>query len=395
MTHAVRIVCDFAEEGWPSMDYVADVLAAGLAKHFEGTVDLQSIRPAMVPLPHRTLARALNRYVYYPWFLRKRRSGPDVFHVIDHSYAHLVHQLPPERTVVTCHDIDAFRCLLEGRQEHRSRLFRTVSRWILAGMQKAARVICVSEATRNELVNRRLVDPRRACVVENAVAPEFTPRYDPQAERELERLLGPRVQGTTELLHVGSTARRKRLDVLMKVAVELRRKGEPVRLIRVGPQVPAELNTDAAVLAAAGAFVSLPFLSRAVLAALYRRADLLLQTSDAEGFALPVAEAMACGLTVIVSDLPVLREIGGQAAHFCPPGDVAAWTRTVRVLLNEGNCPPADLRSRRRQANLECASRFSLDRHISGIVKVYEEVSGSIWTAPPGGEFRRHVIVTS
>jgi glycosyltransferase involved in cell wall biosynthesis len=164
--------------------------------------------------------------------------------------------------------------------------------------------------------------------------------------------------------------------------VNLQRTGEPVRLIRVGAQVPEELGHHVRFLAASGAFVSLPFLSRDVLAALYRRATLLMQTSDAEGFALPMAEAMACGLTVAASDLPVLREVGGSAAHYCPAGDVTAWTDMVEAVLRDQSCAPADAALRRRQANLQQASRFSLEAHVSGNLRVYEELTGSAWTEP-------------
>lgn len=385
MSHSVGLVCDFAEEGWTSMDHVAAMLAGELVKRFEGTVALRCIRPTMIRLPHRTFGRAVNRYLYYPWVLGRQRFSADVFHVIDHSYAHLVHRLPPKRTVVTCHDIDAFRCLVEGRRDRRSRPFRRVAGWILAGLQQAARVICVSRATRDELMKHRLIEPHRARVVHNAIAPEFNRRPDLDSDQELEQLLGPRVKGVTELLHVGSTARRKRLDVLMQVAVNLWREGERVRLIRIGPQVPAELLKYAGFLGSAGAFVSLPFVSRGVLAALYRRADLLLQTSDSEGFGLPVVEAMACGLTVIASDLPVLREIGGPAAHYCPPGDVAAWTRAVEAVLNERRCQSATGTSQQVQSNLEQASHFSVENHVTGIVRVYEELTESAWIVPDGG----------
>ena len=56
----------------------------------------------------------------------------------------------------------------------------------------------------------------------------------------------------------------------------------------------------------------LPFVDRPVLAALYRRASLVLLPSEREGFGLPLVEAMACGISVVASDLPVLREVGGD-----------------------------------------------------------------------------------
>jgi glycosyltransferase involved in cell wall biosynthesis len=53
------------------------------------------------------------------------------------------------------------------------------------------------------------------------------------------------------------------------------------------------------------------------LKALYENAACFLFPSRYEGFGLPPLEAMACGCAVIASDIPVLRETCGDAAHFC------------------------------------------------------------------------------
>ncbi len=73
---------------------------------------------------------------------------------------------------------------------------------------------------------------------------------------------------------------------------------------------------------------------RATLAAVYRRAALAFQPSDAEGFGLPVAEALACGTPVLASDIPVLREVGGAAASYAPVGDADAWSEAALALLD-------------------------------------------------------------
>ena len=91
----------------------------------------------------------------------------------------------------------------------------------------------------------------------------------------------------------------------------------------------------------------LPFVDRRVLAAVYRRVALLLQTSDREGFGLPVAEAMTCGTPVVASDLPALREVGGPAATYCPVGDVDAMDR---------GCDRASRRARQRSRFLASAA---------------------------------------
>ena len=79
--------------------------------------------------------------------------------------------------------------------------------------------------------------------------------------------------------------------------------------------------------------VTLPFLDRRVLAAVYRRAALVLQPSEREGFGLPVAEAMACGTPVVASTVPALREAGGDGAIYCRVGDLRRLDGAVGALL--------------------------------------------------------------
>jgi glycosyltransferase involved in cell wall biosynthesis len=102
----------------------------------------------------------------------------------------------------------------------------------------------------------------------------------------------------------------------------------------------------------------LPYLTPRQLASVYRRADLLLQTSEAEGFGLPLGEAMACGCPVVASDLPVLREVGGGATSYCPVGDLDSWTERVVQLLHERSQDAAawDLRLKGSIAQAACFS---------------------------------------
>lgn len=70
-------------------------------------------------------------------------------------------------------------------------------------------------------------------------------------------------------------------------------------------------------------------LSDASLAALLRHARALLCPSFAEGFGMPVTEALLCGTPVICSDLPALREAGGDVPDFIDPLDGPEWIRTI------------------------------------------------------------------
>ena len=73
--------------------------------------------------------------------------------------------------------------------------------------------------------------------------------------------------------------------------------------------------------------------SRPVLRALYNNTALFVYPSLAEGFGLPVAEAMACGAPVLTSDVTSLPEVAGDAAVLVDPTDVEALTRSMHDLL--------------------------------------------------------------
>ena len=379
----VAVIADYAEERWPSMNLVADMLFDRLREEYPERIVPTLIRP---PMPRRLsrVAPFAGRYAFgidriiarqhdYPRTLGRLADHPHVYHVVDHTYAHLVHVLPAERTMVTCHDVDAFRSIFEPPQERRSAPFRWMSRRILSGLRKAAHVACVSEATRDALVAFAAFDPDRLSVVPNGTDIDGTAPGDEPADLEVARLLGPR-RGP-ELLHVGSTIYRKRIDVLLDVVAAVRRRRPDVRLLRVGGPFTAEQRHQARDLGIADATVVLPFVDRATLAAVYRRAAITLLPSEREGFGLPLVEALATGTPIVASDIAVLREVGGEAAEYRPVGDVAAWADAVLALLAEREQRPDAFGDRKARAR-DRAARFSWSRHAASVVELYERIAG-------------------
>jgi glycosyltransferase involved in cell wall biosynthesis len=379
----VALCTDFPEERWPSMDRVAHELAAEIRRSHSARVALTPVCPPFAKRatrmaeskPFFMVDRAVNRWWDYPRHVQRIASAYDVFHVVDHSYAQLVHHLPAARTVVTCHDLDTFRSVLYSKDEVRSALFRKATRRILTGLQKAAWITCDSAAVRDELLGFGLVTPERVSVVPIGVGEEFSSVANEAADRHAARLVASRARAV-ELLHVGSTIARKRIDSLLAILAALVPRVPDVHLIRVGGAFTARQQRMIKELGLASRISAVDFLDERTLAAVYRRAALVLQPSEREGFGLPLLEAMACGTPVLASDLPVLKEVGGAAVEYCPVGDTAAWVRTVSALLEERRRDPARW-SARQTAGRARARCFSWPQFAGHVTDIYQAIAQS------------------
>lgn len=379
----VGVVCDLAEENWPSMDLVAEMIYTRLQANHSSQFQANRLCPPMqrrfTRLPGlqrqwtaNNADRLLNRYWDYPRWLKRQRDDFDLFHVVDHSYGQLLHELPPERTVVTCHDLDTFRCLLEPESEPRPLWFRRMMQRTLDGFRRAACVICDSASTYEQVLHFELLPIERVKMIPIGIHPSCSLQADKNADTEATQLLG-KTADSSFLLHVGSTIPRKRIEALLQIFAAVRQSIPQIRLVRVGGPFTAEQNRLLHKLNLQDSVLVLPFLDRDVLASVYRCAALVLQPSEREGFGLPVAEAMACGTNVVASDIAVLREVGGEAASYCPVDGIAVWAETILALLAERKDRPDDWQQRNQRAIAQ-AAKFSWAEHVRKVVEVYEEV---------------------
>jgi glycosyltransferase involved in cell wall biosynthesis len=129
---------------------------------------------------------------------------------------------------------------------------------------------------------------------------------------------------------------RKGLDVLVDALVALGERRLP--LVVAGPAGWGDV--DPVRLAAtrglpAGAVRVVGRVPDAELAALVAGAAAAVMPSRAEGFGLPVAEAMAAGTPMVASDVPAIAEVAGAAAILVPPGDPSALAAGIEQALGD------------------------------------------------------------
>jgi len=299
-------------------------------------------RPELVPdgvLP--VLLTTRSQELRMAWTLPQalRRLRPALLHT---QYA-----LPlrcPCPVVVTIHDL-SFEHGLMGRRDRL--VFRRVVPW---AARRAARVLTVSERTKQDLVDHYAVLPERIVVTPNGVDPAFGP--GPEAGNASNSLL----QGRPYALAVGAVQERKNQIAALAAAREA-----GLELVVVGPTKDERV---AAELRAAGARLE-GYVATERLAELYRGAACLVQASRYEGFGLPVVEAMASGTPVVTVPDPALVEVAGDAAVVVSESELADG---IRRALAE--------REQLVAAGIDRARAFSWEAAARATVAAYVEVLG-------------------
>ena len=261
--------------------------------------------------------------------------------------------------VPTVHDLAFLRLPQTVQRETLDNLRRHLPGALFA----ADALIAVSEATARDLGEFAGVGSRRVHVIHEGVDPGFaTTKGVPPAG------LPPRY-----LLFVSTLEPRKNVVTLLEGFARAVAGGYPGELVLVGRW---GWRTDAAQAALERSPVRdrirhLDYLERPALAAVVRGAEALVFPSLLEGFGLPVLEAMACGVPVIVSRVSSLPEVAGDAALYVDP--VSPDEIAAAIVLLSGD---RGLAARLGAAGRERAARFRWDEAAAATATVLRRAAG-------------------
>jgi len=299
------------------------------------------------PLPRRVL------YETWQWLGRPRVESAvgrvDVVH--DAGYV-----VPPCRAplVATVHDV-----LFLTYPDHYTWHSRAV---LHRGLERARRharlVICPSRTTVDACRVAGFDDDRLRLVPWGVRAGAADPAGIPTIRRRY-RLDRPFV------LFVGTVEPRKNLRRVIDAFRRFDR--TDLELVLAGPQGWKE-DLGAAV---AGRVRWLGAVPRDDLAYLYAAADAFVYPSLAEGFGLPVLEAMAQGTPVVTSAGTATEEVAGEAALLVDPTDVDAIAAGLMRVLDD-----AELAATLRSAGPARAATFTWDRSAALVAGIYAEAAG-------------------
>jgi glycosyltransferase involved in cell wall biosynthesis len=309
----------------------------------------------------------VDKYLLASRHLRAGLRDADIVHICDHSNSMYLRLAGKTPSVITCHDLLAVFAA-RGRYPgvHIGRTGRLLQRWIGSGLLRARMVVCVSQKTREDLLELAASEEQapQTAVVLNPLNWDF----HPVPHEKLTELCARR--GLPELahyfIHVGGDSWYKNRPAAVRIFANLKRSAEfqNAILVLAGKPWHAELQQTVAESGCASAILELTDVSNEELRALYSNAIALLFPSRHEGFGWPILEAQACGCPVITSDRAPVSEVAGGAAILIDPEDPVAAAEQI-------------LRERHRLAELPAAGfanlpRFSIDRAIEGYLAAYQ-----------------------
>lgn len=284
------------------------------------------------------------------WFSDYKSNKADIVHATCQTIAPAAYIRKPQRFIVTVLDLIPLLYPSVLKKDLSMRL-----QWLLTpgALEKADAIITISEFTKKEVV--RLLGIKESKIFAVHLAADLA-NYRPMDKRECKQKFGL-AESEKHILVLASNNANKRMDLVQKVVSDLMRQRKNIKLIKAGY---AEKLSGEGV-------INVGWVSENDMPALYNSADVFLNTSEYEGFCLPVLEAMSCGVPVVASNKASVPEIVGSCGFLI---DIAAddavgqYVDKILFSIDMGIDEKA----------IDQSKKFSWEKMARETIKVYRDV---------------------
>jgi glycosyltransferase involved in cell wall biosynthesis len=264
--------------------------------------------------------------------------------------------MTPGKYIMTVHDLTVFSPYFRISSIRRAGFRFLLSR----SLSRADKIITVSQTTRSELIREFSVPEEKVAVIYNWIDDCF--RYPPVSSGPLQ---SP-VDGDY-LLFLGLRIPHKNIEGLIRAFLLLVGEYPDLKLVIAGgrysaPDIVDRWKGDPRL---AGRLVEVLDPADEQIVRLFASAKIFVFPSFVEGFGLPPLEAMASGVPVVCSDIPVFREVYGEAVCYVNPKDSNSIVDGIRRVHRDPGLA-GDLVTKGRHQ----AMRYRRDRSLEGYLDV-------------------------
>jgi glycosyltransferase involved in cell wall biosynthesis len=221
------------------------------------------------------------------------------------------------------------------------------------------KIIAVSNATKNEIVDHLKINPQKIAVIYEGV--------DNKISNVKNQISNPKLKSQKYFLYVGNAFSHKNLDRLLEAFRDL---NSDANLVLVGKEdyFYKRLKAKTQSLKLSDKIIFLHNVNDEELSYLYKNALALVMPSLMEGFGLPALEALANKCLVLSSDIPSSREVLGDSAIYFDPNNV----KDIASKLSEVFGSDVNKYNNKKEKGLKRSADFSWEKMAKETLRIYE-----------------------
>lgn len=312
--------------------------------------------------------KTLNRFSWNFWALPKylRKNPVDVYHT---QYITPFFVSPKTKIVTTIHDV-SFNFFPQFIKLADLFFLKTLIPW---GLKRADKIIAVSEFTKSEIIKCYGIEAEKIECVYNAVADDFA--ISNFSSTQLGEVRKKYDLPERFIFYIGTMQPRKNLPLLIAAFGDVKKRIPELRLVLAGGKntynFDREIGKAINKFSLSGDVIFPGFVPEEEKLVFFKLASVFCFPSFYEGFGIPILEAFAAGTPVIASNIPVHREIAGDAALFFDIDRSDELAEKIYQLCTEEGIRNVLI----SKGNIQ-SGKFSWKKSAKKILSIYEKLCG-------------------
>jgi len=321
---SIKYFFNFKEDKRKSMDTVANYLHQFYKK--DKNFKISKFIPSFYKKKNKILNHSwnlrFNRYINYPKQVKKLKRT-DIAHVIDHQYAHLVHNINAKYKIITVHDLIPIKFSKEiGKNPYLVKHSHNYLKYF-------NQIIAVSENTKRDIIKYTDCPSKKIKVLYSSVEKNFNhKKIDKKSVCEKYKIPFDH----KKILIIGSSFY-KNHKTSIKVLKKLKKIfNDKISLVKLGNKLDFKIENDLK-----KNIIELNNLKREKVNEIYKICDVLLFPSIYEGYGLPLIESINSELPIVASNIKTTKEILGNYPLLFNPKDSKSMSLGIEKLINNKN----------------------------------------------------------